>query len=143
VAKAAGQRQDGSKPALLDQLRRTPIVQIACERVGVSRATYYRWRKDDTEFMAATDEAIAEGAALINDMAESQLLSAIKDKNMTAIIFWLKHHHRTYATRVQVDATHHLLDEQLTPEQQLIVEQALRLSGLTGGDDENADTPSA
>lgn len=139
MAKAPDQRQDGAKQALVEQLRKAPIVQIACERVGVSRATYYRWRKDDAEFTAVTDEAIAEGAGLINDMAESQLLSAIKDKNMTAIIFWLKHHHRTYATRVQIDATHHLLDEQLTPEQQVIVEQALRLSGLTEVSSENTD----
>ena len=35
-------------------------------------------------------------------MAESQLLTAIKDQNMTAIIFWLKSHHPAYTNKVEV-----------------------------------------
>lgn len=143
MSSAADNRQAGAKTTLVEQLRKTPIVQIACERSGVSRATYYRWRKDDADFATVADEAIVEGSSLVNDMAESQLLSAIKDKNMTAIIFWLKHHHRAYATRMQIDATHHLLDEKLTPEQQVVVEQALRLSGMSEERDEDIATPAA
>ena len=43
----AQQKQDASKELLVEQLKKTPIVQVVCEKIGVSRASYYRWRKDD------------------------------------------------------------------------------------------------
>lgn len=122
---------------ILEQLKKTPIVQIGCEKTGVSRATYYRWRKEDKEFAKRADESLQEGNLLINDMAESQLLSAVRDKNMTGIIFWLKHHHPAYATRVEV-TTNQKPQDALTPEQRKAVKEALTLTGLTQGDQENS-----
>lgn len=115
------------KALLLEQLKKTPIVQIACEKAGISRMTYYRWRKSDTAFAKASDEALNEGSLLVNDMAESQLMSAIRDKNMTAIIFWLKHHHSTYAERVEIFGHLKHSAEELTPEQENLIKQALKL----------------
>ncbi len=123
-------RQDSQKTLLLEQLKKTPVIQIAAEKTGIARATYYRWRKSDEEFAKACDEALLEGSSLINDMAESQLLSAIRDKNMTAIIFWLKHHHNQYATRVEVTATVNK-EIHLNPEQQQIFDQAIKLLAQT------------
>lgn len=119
-----------NKRAVIEQLRKSGIVQISCEKTGVGRATYYRWRKDDQEFADTCDQALSEGSALINDMAESQLLSAIRDKNLTAIIFWLKHHHKTYETRINVQATVSQRVEALSDEQAELVERALKLAGL-------------
>ncbi len=119
-----------NKALLIDQLRKTPIVQLACEKTSLSRASYYRWYKDDAEFAEAADLALSEGASLVNDMAESQLMAAIRDGNMTGIIFWLKHHHPTYATRVQIDGRLKVEDQTLTPEQEAVVQEALRLAGL-------------
>ena len=76
------------KELILEQLKRTPIVQVACEKTGIGRSTYYRWKKEDNKFAELADAAILEGSLFVNDMAESQLLSAIRDKNLTAIIFW-------------------------------------------------------
>ena len=117
-----------NKDLLLTQLRKTPIVQIACDKAGIGRATYYRWRKDDETFAAAANQAIHDGSLLVNDMAESQLMAAIRDQNMTAIIFWLRHHHPDYTNKL--DVTTHLkhLDQELTLEQQAVVEEALRLA---------------
>lgn len=123
-------RIDSNKELLIEQLKKTPIVQISCEKVGVGRATYYRWRKEDEEFAKLADEAISEGNFLVNDMAESQLMSAIRDKNLTAIIFWLKHHHASYATKVEVTARLKQEDEQLTPEQEALVMRALKLASV-------------
>lgn len=117
-----------TKTLLLEQLKKTPIVQIACEKAGVGRATYYRWRKEDPEFAKTADEAIYEGSFLVNDMAESQLMSAIRDRNLTAIIFWLKHHHPKYATRVEVSGRIEHLRQELTEEEKQLVERALRLA---------------
>ncbi len=113
------------KELLISQLKKTPIIQIACEKIGIGRATYYRWRKSDKKFSKEADEAILEGTLFINDMAESQLLSAIRDKNMTAIIFWLKHHHPSYETRIELKHAMAGSEEKLTPKQEEIIRQAI------------------
>jgi hypothetical protein len=127
-------KQEQQKKLFIEQLKKTPIVQLTAERVSVSRAVYYVWRKDDQEFAKAADEAIAEGSTLINDLAESQLISAIKGKDFSAIRFWLLNHHPTYAAKLQINANLRNMNEQLTPEQQAIVEQALRFASLIGFD---------
>lgn len=127
-------RQAKDKELLLEQLRKIPIVQVACQKVGVGRATYYRWRKEDKEFAKMADDALAEGNLLVNDMAESQLLSAIRDKNLVAIIFWLKHHHPAYATKMEVTAKFKSLEEKLTPEQEALLTKALKLAALLPGE---------
>ena len=111
---------------LLMQLKKTPIVQVACEKTGISRATYYRWRKDDPEFADKADIAIDEGLNLINDMAESQLISAIKDRNLTGIIFWLKNHHKNYSPKLEVTTKNG--DIPITDEQREIIKQSLDMA---------------
>lgn len=95
-------RTENNKELILEQLKKIPIIQTACEKVDVSRSTYYRWRKDDPLFAKAADQAIKEGILLINDLAENQLMLAISQTNMTAIIFWLKYHHNSYKDKVQI-----------------------------------------
>lgn len=118
------------KTQIVEHLRKVPIIQVACERVRLPRATFYRWRKQDNDFAKAVDEALTVGEQLMSDMAESQLLAAIKDKNLTAIIFWLKHHHARYATKVEVTAQLKHAPEELTPEQEAVVMKALELAAL-------------
>lgn len=96
-------RQDNEKALLIEQLRKTPIISVACDKTGVGRTSYYRWREEDKEFATLADKSLAEGILLMNDMAESQLLSAIKDGNMTAIIYWLKHRHSAYSTKIEIE----------------------------------------
>lgn len=124
------ERQDKNKKDLIDQLKRIPIVQVACEKVGVGRATYYRWLKEDPAFAEAAESAIRDGRWVINEMAESQLLSQIKNQNMTAIIFWLKHNHPIYGNRLEI--TTKQVDDKtpLTDEQQKAVFKALELGML-------------
>lgn len=121
------------KRKLLAKLTKLPIVEAACKQSGVPRSTYYRWRKDDPDFAAACDEAIEHSSGLINDMAESQLIASIKDRSMPAITFWLKHHHKAYRTRVEVDASIKTVQQELTPDQELVVREALRRAGLEEG----------
>ena len=119
-------RQTKQKELILEQLKKTPVVQIACEKTGVGRATYYRWRKEDAEFAKIAGDAIQEGSMLINDMAESQLISAIKDKNLGAIIFWLKNHHPSYANKVEITGRlKH--DYELTMEEEALIAKALAM----------------
>lgn len=127
--KTIEKRQSKNKEQLLEILKKTPIVQIACEKAGIGRASYYRWRKEDLEFAQQSDQALLDGSLLINDMAESQLMSAIKDKNMTAIIFWLKHHHPAYLTKVEITSSQ-MKDPMLTAEQEEAVKKALLMAGI-------------
>lgn len=95
-------RQEEQKKLLVDHLRKIPIVQVACEKLGVSRATYYRWIAEDAAFATQTEDALGEGTGFINDMAESQLISAIKEQNFAAISFWLRNRHKAYTNKVQI-----------------------------------------
>ncbi|MDQ5912161.1 MAG: hypothetical protein QG568_374 [Patescibacteria group bacterium] len=123
-------KTDKNKELIIQQLKKTPIVQVSCEKVGIGRATFYRWKQEDQDFATKADEALLEGSLLVNDVAESQLMSAIRDKNLTAIIFWLKHHHPNYATKVEVTARLKADNEVLTPEQEELVTKALKLASL-------------
>lgn len=122
------------KNAFLEQLRKIPIVTVACEKVGVSRNSVYRWKNKDEEFSKEMELALADGEALVNDMSESQLLSLIQEKNWSAISFWLRHRNPKFRERIEVDAKINNLTEKLTPEQESIVREALRLAALPGSD---------
>jgi len=129
-------RQEKEKELVLKNLRKTPIIQIACDRAGISRATYYRWRNEDKEFKKIADGAIREGELFINDISESQIISLIKEKNWPAISFWLKHNHPKYANRIEIDANIKNADEELTAEQKAVVKEALKLASLDQQKDE-------
>lgn len=122
---------DAKKVAFLEQLKKTPIVQVACEKTTLSRATYYRFRKEDEEFKKLADEALLEGSLLVNDLAESQLIGAIKDRNLVAINLWLKNHHPQYATKVELQGKVVVENSPLTTEQQELIKKALSLVGIT------------
>jgi hypothetical protein len=128
--KAIDKRQDINKKLLLEQLQKIPVVEIACQKLGIGRASYYRWRAESKQFAKEADEAIREGRELGNDMSESQILKAIRDGNLSAAYFWLKHNSKNYATKVELTANIKP-DEELTPEQQETVRKALALTGLS------------
>jgi ACT domain-containing protein len=128
-AQTIAQRMAREKALLIDQLRKVPIVQSACEKVKVSRATFYNWKKDDADFAKQVDEAIGDGTLFMNDMAESQLLTAIREGNLGAITYWLKHRHAAYSNRMEVTAKIKQEDA-LTQEQERAIEEALRLTAV-------------
>lgn len=119
------QRQEADKATVLGYLRKVPIVQIACKRSGIARATYYRWRTDDPAFKAAADQAMRDGELFVNDLSESQVITLIEDRNWPAISFWLRHHHPTYADKLKLETSISHIDESLSLEEQKLVEHAL------------------
>jgi hypothetical protein len=123
-------RIEREKKLMLEQLKKTPIVQIACEKVGIARWTYYRWRKEDPAFRTSSDESLQEGTAFVNDMAESQLLASLRDGNFAAVTFWLKHHHPSYSTKLEMKAIVEHRDAPLTPEQEAQIRRALKMAGI-------------
>lgn len=118
------------KNELIEQLRKTPIIEVACKKTGIGRATFYRWRNKDPKFAEETDLAIQEGSQLVNDMAESQLINAIKDGNLTGIIFWLKNHHRQYSPKLEVTTKN--VDLPLTEDQKELIRKSLSMAFANG-----------
>ena len=114
-----------NKTMIVEQLKKTPIIQIACEKLGVSRATFYRWKTRDKVFAEKVEKAINDGSLLVNDMAESQLISAIKNNNLTAI-FWLKTHHTRYSPKLEVTTKDG--DLPLNDEQKELIKRSLNFA---------------
>lgn len=112
-----------------EELRKIPIIQVACEKTDVSRNSVYRWRKEDPEFCKKMDQAMSDGVAFVNDMSESQLLTLIKEKSYPAINFWLRHRNDNYKNKVEFSGTVSAINE-LSPEQEKLVKKALDLAGI-------------
>ena len=121
-------KKDKDQQLIIEQLKKIPIVEIACEKVGISRSTYYRWR-EDRAFAEAADAAMKDGELYINDLSEAQVVSLIREKNWSAIAFWLRAHHPRYAAKVDVTARVEAPKE-LTPEQEEAIRRAVKLAGI-------------
>lgn len=77
------------------------VVSVACNKVGMSRDTHYRWLKTDDQYKQAV-ESIKN---LAIDFAESMLLENIRDKKESSIFFYLKTQakNRGYTERQEID----------------------------------------
>lgn len=114
------------KKQFLEELKRVPVIQVACEKTGISRQTYYRWLKNNKEFEKQSEESLKEGVKFVNDMSETQLLNLIKGGEFKAVAFWLKHRNDNYKQKIEVTTVEK--EQELTEEQKEIIKQALALS---------------
>ncbi len=120
----------------LEELAKVPIVQVACEKCGLSRNSVYRWRKEDKVFENNMDEALVNGVAFVNDMSESQLLTLIKEKSYSAISFWLRHRNDNYKDKIEVTGNIAHSTRELTAEDEELIKESLRLA-LPNNQDHN------
>lgn len=92
---------------LLEELERTPLVQTACEKLGISRNTFYRWMKEDEKFLEKVTNALSLGNGLVNDVAVSNILAGIKAKDFKSTVYWLNRKHpdfkQPYRERIDAD----------------------------------------
>lgn len=116
------------KERILGHLKSVPIIEVACKKSNISRATYYRWRNEDPEFLRLSEESLQDGIELINDMTESQLIGLIKEKKFQAVQFWLRHNHTRFLLK---EKEHSLIKPKreipLSKDQEKILKQALVL----------------
>ena len=96
---AAKKRKRTMKKILEALAESKGIVSYACEKVGISRKSFYQWLKEDEEFSSAVEE-ITEATL---DKVEAKLLEQINDDNLTAIIFYLKTKGRKRGYVEQID----------------------------------------
>lgn len=95
------------KKELLEKLSEVPNISLACKAVGLSRNTVYRWAQEDESFKKRFEDALKMGVDSINDLAESGLISAIREKLPWAIKYWLSNHKTEYITPREKVLTHH------------------------------------
>lgn len=117
------------KSSFFAELAKVPIVQVACEKTGLSRNSVYRWKREDKSFAQEMEKALSEGVAFVNDMSESQLLTMIKEKNYSAISFWLRHRNDNYRNKLEITTVEE--SEEMTPSQKKTVRNALKLAAIT------------
>ena len=129
-------RQQKDKQAIIDNLKRMPIIEVACTKSGVSRASFYRWKIQDPEFAKAVEEAQADGDALIGEVAVSKIIKGINDDNLTAAMYWLNHRDPRFSNKVEI-TTGAKPQEALTPDQAEAVNKALVLTGLSEKEPDN------
>jgi hypothetical protein len=84
------------KEKFLTELEQTPFPSIACKRVGISKATIYRWRKEDTKFRKDMDDAMEAGRETITESAEAHTVMLIKKGEFRAIRLWLENNTTRY-----------------------------------------------
>jgi hypothetical protein len=129
-------KKDKSKELFLEQIRKTPIMQVACDAVGINRSTAHRWRHDDPAFNKALEEALGEGRSLVTDAAISQLLTSIKNGDLGAVKYWLNHFDENFKTKVEFKGTIQHIREELTEEESKMIGEALLMLGLPDLDGE-------
>lgn len=116
------------KERILDHLKTIPIIEVACKKANIARATYYRWRNEDPEFLRLSEEALQDGVDMINDLTESQLISLIKEKKFQAVAMWLRHNHPRFLLKEKENSFLKTKREiPLSKEQEKTLKQAIKL----------------
>ncbi len=84
---------------ILEEIEKSGNVYFACTKVGLSRATFYRWKKCDDKFSKSVDRAFHSGRMAMCDVAEHMLMKKVKEGEMKAIVYVLAHNSKIYRPR--------------------------------------------
>ena len=123
-------RQTKLRTTFLEQLKRTPTIETSCQKVGVGRATVYRWMEGNKRFAKQVETALNEGRVFMSDIAENQLFALIGDKKIEAIRLYLQTHNPRYSNKLELSGSVTTKDEPLSKEQKQLIREALKLSTL-------------
>lgn len=85
-----------TKRRFLEELEKAGNILIACQKVGISRATFYRWKEADKEFKKKAARAERLGRESSNDIAEYGLLKGAKEGKIEHIKYLLSHNSKRY-----------------------------------------------
>lgn len=116
------------KEDLVEQLKKNPVIQIACEKLEIGRATHYRWYTDDKEYARAVDTAINEGVTFVAEFAESQLFNAVRNNEPWAVSMVLKAMHPRYKNKIEINGNIVHTTRELTAEDEELIKESLRLA---------------
>ena len=99
IDKDKQERTSQMQRKVLQHLTESGNVSYACKRAGVSRETYYTWKKEDKIFAEDAKLAIDYGKSFVNDLAHTQLIANIQKGDMQAVRFQLISCHDDYKPR--------------------------------------------
>ncbi|QDP63186.1 MAG: hypothetical protein Unbinned5930contig1000_29 [Prokaryotic dsDNA virus sp.] len=87
IKKEEQERTKKSKELFLENFEQSLCnVSACCKRVGISRNTFYTWKKEDEDFREKCEE-IEES---LLDFAETMLFKKIRDGGTPELLFFLK-----------------------------------------------------
>ena len=87
------------KSKFLEILRENPWIVFASKKSGISRATIYRWMKDNPDFQHEVEIATKAGNSQLGEIAEMGLVKNIKEGNLNAIKFYLTNTNPRYVSK--------------------------------------------
>ena len=94
-----------NKEKIIEYFDKTPggTFSGACKYAGVTFSAGYLLRSEDEEFNKQVNESRDRSNDIGGDFAESKLMEAIGNNELTGIIFYLKtkHKHRGYVERLE------------------------------------------
>ena len=100
-------RSQHDKKRFLEKLSTTPVVSVVCRNTNINKATIYRWLQKDKNFAKKYEDALETGRSTVGDLAESQMISAIKVGEKWAIQFWLINNDKRYYRPKKAQDYHH------------------------------------
>lgn len=74
---------------IIESLEKTPIMEIACAKLKISRSTLYRWIESEPGFRIKVEEALDIGRSIVTDVAESHIISGVKEGDKAYVKYWL------------------------------------------------------
>ncbi len=89
-------RHNDDRLQLLKILEETPFLNAACKKVGIARATVYRWMDSNLDFKKNVQKALKEGRHNGVEIAEVMLLKKVREGDMSAIRFLLQFNTKKY-----------------------------------------------
>lgn len=90
-----------TKQKLLQEIEKVGNVYSSCLKIGVNKATYYRWKKEDKEFSKLASRAEKTGRENMCDIAEHALMQNVKERKMDAIKYALAHNSTRYKPKIR------------------------------------------
>jgi hypothetical protein len=124
-------KRDTGKKAVLEQLIKTPVVEVACSKAGIGKTSFYEWKNSDPDFAKAVNEAMKVGIDFISDIAESQLIALIKKGSFNAVAYWLRHNRcERYGEKLQLGGTIGVREELTEEEYELIKTATQHINGI-------------
>ena len=95
------------KNSICEILEKSPIVESACQKVGITRMMFYRWKKEDETFSQKVDESLKISRASLCDLAESKMIQLIGEGHPSMIRFCLRHNSPQYQKNPDVNQQFH------------------------------------
>ncbi len=116
-----------AKKLMISLLEKYPIVEAACNKIGISRSTHYQWIKIDFDYRVKIEAAMALSISTVNDIAESNIINGVKRGDFKETRFWLAHRHSAYKAKAEIIRIPegYSKDVELSPEAQEDMERSI------------------